>query len=122
MHFALNCASPGCPDLTAAPYEGEKPSKQLDAAARAFHRNTAKGLKLDRAKGRVYVSRIYDWFDDDFEDAAGSVLDYVARHAPKGDAAHIRANRKRLKVNYLDYDRGLNDVMDRPRKAPVEGN
>ncbi|MDP6438741.1 MAG: DUF547 domain-containing protein [Candidatus Brocadiia bacterium] len=121
VHFALNCASLGCPDLTAEPYDGEKLSKQLDAAARAFHRNTAKGLRLDRAKGRVYVSKIYRWFDDDFEDAAGSVPDYAARYAPKGDAAYIRANRKKLKVKYLDYDWGLNDVKDKPRKAPVDG-
>ena len=112
-HFALNCASIGCPDLWPEPYRGKDLEKQLEAAARAY--NAAdKGVRLDRADRTIYLSRIYDWYAGDFKKEADSVLQYVARYMPEEAARYIRRNEDRLRVRYLDYDWRLNDVKNNP--------
>ncbi len=122
VHYALNCASISCPPLRGEPYEGERIDKQLDAAAKAFQINP-KGLRLDRARRIMYLSRIYDWYRKDFEEAAGSVLRYVAQYAPRETAEFLLANEKDLEIRYMDYDWLLNDMKNRPpeeREAPEE--
>lgn len=122
VHYALNCASISCPPLWGEPYEGEKLDEQLDAAAKAFQINP-KGFRLDRAQRVVYLSRIHHWYRKDFEEAADSVLRYVAKYAPRETAEFLLANEKDLKINYMHYDWRLNDVKSRPpeeREAPEE--
>ena len=114
VHFALNCASIGCPNLREEPYEGGELDEQLDSATREFNRSR-KGLRLDRRKRIVHLSSIYDWYEDDFEKPVGSVLRYVARYVGKEDAKFIRDNEKQLKVRYLHYDWKLNDVRNKAR-------
>ena len=113
VHYALNCASVSCPPLWGEPYEGENLDEQLDAAAKAFQINP-KGLRVNRARRIVHLSRIYDWYRKDFEKAAGSVIRYVARYAPRETAEFLVANEKDLKIRYMDYDWRLNDVKNRP--------
>ena len=73
----------------------------------------ALGLHYVLAKtpaGRVlYVSRILKWYREDFERAAGSLREYLIRNLT-GDAA-VAATDPAWKIDYLDYDWTLNDVM-----------
>lgn len=63
VHYAVNCASLGCPDLAAEAYTGAALEAQLDRAARGFV-NHPRGARVDG--GRLRVSSIYEWFKADF--------------------------------------------------------
>lgn len=71
-HYALNCASIGCPNLAPVPYAGERLDAQLDAAARDYV-NHPRGVAIDGRK--LVVSKIYGWYKDDF---GGDEADIVA--------------------------------------------
>lgn len=104
VHFAINCASRSCPPLRAEPYRGEVLDRQLDEMTGAFVNNP----ESNHLKGnRLYVSKIFKWFSDDFnDDAAG----FVAKYAT-GDLKKSLVEKKNdLRVAYLDYDWSLNDV------------
>jgi hypothetical protein len=102
VHFALNCASKSCPPLLSEPYGGSTLNRQLDDAARAFvndpHSNYLKGNKL-------YVSRIFKWFSEDFnKDVVGFFLKYAEGDFKK----ELEAKKDELKIVYLSYDWSLN--------------
>ena len=117
VHFALVCASLGCPDLRGEMYVGARLDEQLDAAARRFLASP-KGLRVDRRSGTLHLSSIFKWYKDDFAAAAGDVPSYVARYADAPAAAWIRARKADLRVRYMDYDWHLNDVKNRPEGGP----
>jgi hypothetical protein len=102
VHFAVNCASKGCPPLVAEPYEGIRLNEQLDRSAREFindlQRNYLAGNKL-------YVSKIFKWFAEDFNnDVVGFFLQYADGPMKK----QLQANPDQVIVKYLDYDWSLN--------------
>ena len=98
IHFALVCASKSCPPLRPEAYRDSVLDAQLDDQARAFLNDRSKN-RYDDEKKTLYLSKIFDWFDDDFEKATGTVRDYVAQYlsVPKG-----------ARIRYLSYDWSLN--------------
>jgi hypothetical protein len=64
LHYALNCASLGCPDLQSVAFTAANTEQLLEAGARSYI-NSPRGARLD--KGKLYVSSIYKWFQVDFE-------------------------------------------------------
>ncbi|MFK0573612.1 DUF547 domain-containing protein [Endozoicomonas sp.] len=68
IHYALNCASIGCPDLMPEIYQSQKIDEQLETAARHFI-NQKKGASF--VSGRLVLSNIFDWYEDDFVDEDG---------------------------------------------------
>lgn len=122
IHFAINCASRSCPDLRAEAYTASQLDAQLQDAAQRFLADDGKGLTvktestwLGGTDHNVYVSKIFDWFEEDFERAAGDVVAYVLPLAPGPERAYLRRHRDDLDVESLDYDWSLNDVT-RPRR------
>lgn len=103
-HFALVCASAGCPPLRGGIYHGETLDGELDAAATAFLQPGA-GYRLDRGSGRLHLSRIFRWYRRDFA-AVGGPLEVFLNFAPKDDADWVRRHRPR--ISYLRYDWTLN--------------
>ncbi len=102
VHFAVNCASKGCPPLQGEPFTGSRLNDQLDRAAAAFI--NAPGY--NRLEGdTLWVSRIFDWFAEDFD---GDVVDYFIQLAEAPLRDQLVKNRQRIKVTYLDYDWSLN--------------
>ena len=102
VHFAINCASKGCPPLRSEPYRGDVLDQQLNEMARAFinhpKRNRLEGKKL-------YVSSIFKWFKEDFnDDIVGFFQEYAQGDLKKG----LASNREEIKVKYLSYDWSLN--------------
>lgn len=98
IHFAIVCASVSCPDLRAEPYLAEDLNRQLDDQSRNFLDNVAKGLRRD---GSVYrVSKIFDWFEEDFV-AQGGVVEFVRSYKTEVPShAKVKAD--------LPYDWQLN--------------
>ncbi|MDX1623511.1 MAG: DUF547 domain-containing protein [Gemmatimonadota bacterium] len=106
IHWALVCASKGCPELRPEPYRAGKLDMQLDFQARTYLNGPA-GHRLDRGRRTLHLTRIFDWYDDDFEDAAGSVREYAARYLT--GAAAKAARDPDWEIEYLEYDWSLND-------------
>ena len=97
IHFAINCASISCPDLRSESYDAERLNEQLGDQVRETLANTGKGLFRDGNK--IYVSKIFDWFAEDFD--SGDVEGWVRRYADTPDQFSLR---------YLKYDWALNIV------------
>ena len=109
IHAAIVCASTSCPSLRRTPFTAAGLEAQLDEVMRTWLASPTKGLRVDREAKRVTVSKIFDWFEDDF-DEMGGVLGAVARYAPEQDRAWLAAHRGEVDVEYFDYDWSLNDV------------
>lgn len=116
IHFAINCASFSCPDLRDEAYLPSRLDAQLDDATKHFLANTAKGAKVVTESGffggkdyNLYVSSIFDWFEEDFDRWSGGVVAFVQRHGPDNVVAYIKSHRKDLDVETFDYDWSLND-------------
>jgi hypothetical protein len=105
IHFAINCASIGCPPLRDAAYRVKDIEKQLQDAATHMH-NDKTWLDLDEKKGTLRLTKLYDWFHGDFEQVAGTTVDFAARFNTKL-AAMLKAG-KRPTVEFIDYDWSLN--------------
>ena len=108
-HAAVICASTSCPALRREPFTATRLDAQLDDAMRVWMADTGKGLAIDRRARRVTLSKIYDWFDEDFE-AAGGALAFATRYAPEADRAWLRENGARARITYFDYDWNVNAV------------
>lgn len=112
VHFALNCASIGCPALRPEAYRGDALEAQLADQTRRFLSDRSRN-RYDDASGRLEVSKIFDWYGDDFVRAAGSVATFLAPHAAlMTDDAGARAKiaAAAVPIVFLDYDWALNDA------------
>ena len=106
IHFAIVCASESCPALRPTAYRAETISADLDRQARAFVNDLRKN-EIDRARGRVALSKIFEWNHGEFERDAGSVPRFVARYAADSETASWLAS-DRVRPRYLEYDWSLN--------------
>lgn len=110
IHFAVNCASVGCPALRPEAYRGEKLEQQLADSTRRFLSDRQRN-RFNENPARLEVSKIFDWYEEDFVDAAGSLHHYLLQYA---DTLEIPANHRKsldaeqLKIQFLDYDWSLN--------------
>ena len=106
VHYALNCASLGCPMLREEAYVHERLERQLEEQAARFLSDRSRNRF---AAGRLEVSRIFDWYREDFEPRGA----YFARYA--NALADDPAARKLIAegaapVTFLEYDWTLNDA------------
>lgn len=104
VHYAVNCASVGCPNLARDAYSGERLDEQLDAAARAYI-SSPRGIHFDG--NSVTVSRIYSWYDEDFGNSESGVIAHISEHA-EGETADRLAGLS--SIDDYEYDWSLNDV------------
>jgi hypothetical protein len=113
IHFAVNCASIGCPMLREEAFVAERLEAQLDEQALRFmadrNRNRLAGGKLE-------VSKIFDWYGEDFRlghRGIGSLPAFLARYADQladapADREAVRGGK--LGIEFLGYDWKLNDA------------
>jgi len=107
IHFAIVCASVGCPKLHSQAYTGRNLDAQLEAQAIHFFAQQ-RNFRIDRARKTVYLSSILDWFGEDFGGTDRAKLDFVSKYLSEAkDRDFLRS--KGLKVKYLDYDWSLNE-------------
>jgi hypothetical protein len=108
VHFAIVCASTSCPKLQPWAYEGAKLDRQLDLAAQGFINDPTRN-RFDRQQKIAYLSKIFDWFEEDFVARAGSVPQFLARYVEDADLARDLAA-GRYRVEHLAYDWSLNGI------------
>ena len=107
IHVAIVCASISCPDLLQSAYSPKRLDSQLDGQLKRFLQNPGKGMRIDRENGRLYLSSIFKWFDDDFE-SMGGVLSFITKHSSPRDQKFIQSEKRT--VDYLDYNWSLNGL------------
>ena len=109
IHAAIVCASISCPPLRRKPFTAQHLDMQLDDALRTWLAEPRKGIRIDRVSGTVYLSKVFDWFEEDFE-SAGGVLAFIAPYLSNTQRVWLERNAQDLDIAYLDYDWGLNDL------------
>ena len=77
-HYAVNCASLGCPNLAAEPYGAATMEQMLERAARDYV-NSPRGASV--VAGRLTASKIYDWYQADFGGSEQGVIAHLRRYA-----------------------------------------
>jgi hypothetical protein len=102
VHYAVNCASIGCPNLGRRGWRAESLDGDLTAAARAFV-NSPRGVVVARA-GQIRVSSIYQWFKVDFGNNDAGVLAHLRQYA----AAPLAAQLTGARIVGNDYDWSIN--------------
>lgn len=111
IHFAIVCASIGCPRLLNEAYVAARLDEQLSTNTRAFFADQTK-FQYDPAKGTIAVSPIMSWFAQDFGATQGEQLRRVAAYLPDAASRQL-AESGAARVSYLGYDWGLNDRVSR---------
>jgi len=104
LHYAVNCASIGCPNLQSQAFDVTNAEQLLDKAARDYI-NHPRGARVER--GRLYISSIYRWFEEDFGGSEEGVIQHLRRFA---DAALKRQLSGVSEIADDDYDWSLNEL------------
>jgi hypothetical protein len=106
IHYAVNCASASCPMLREEAYVAARLEAQLEEQARRFlsdrKRNRLSG-------GELEVSKIFDWFKEDFEPRAAYFARYADLLADDPAGRQLVAGGK-FRLRFLEYDWSLNDA------------
>ncbi|WP_372942159.1 DUF547 domain-containing protein [Shewanella sp.] len=113
IHFAVNCASIGCPALLEEAYTGAKLEQQLDAQTKRFLADSSRNY----AKGdTVYLSAIFKWYGDDFTqgfagaDSVEAFLLLYPNALQLNAEQQAAAKKQQLDIDFLDYNWSLNAV------------
>ena len=115
VHFAVNCASIGCPALREEAFTPDKLEAQLEEQTVRFMSDRSRN-RWNAQDGKLEVSKIFDWFGEDFRSGLKgftSASVFYARYAAQ--LADAPAERERVRsgtapVSYLEYDWKLNDA------------
>ena len=105
IHYAVNCASLGCPNLQRQAFTAENIESLLETAAREFI-NHPRGAQVE--DGRLVVSSIYDWFEDDFGGNDRGVVEHLKTYA-ETDLRSALSNVDRISDDRYDWQ--LNDSL-----------
>ncbi len=118
IHFALVCASLGCPRLRSEAYSGRSLDQQLEDQTRTFLRESSGSNRVDVAGGTVYLSELFTFNDylDDFGGTPAALMRFVARYYPAGPEREL-LERGTAKLVYTDYDWSLNSQELAPRST-----
>ena len=104
IHYAVNCASLGCPNLRHQAFTSANTETLLDEGARDYVNHPRGAFFID---GGLHVSSIFHWFRSDFGGSDRSVLEHLVQFA---DPA-LRAKLMEItSIDGHDYDWALNRV------------
>ncbi len=116
IHFAINCASLGCPRLPAEAFQPQRLEEQLARETRLFV-TESRNVDIDLANRVVWLSAIFDWFESDFTTwvkvyrpgEEPTLVSYVQAQLPPEQTARL-ARCSDCKVEFFTYHWGLNDA------------
>ncbi len=103
IHYAVNCASIGCPNLAPKAYSADRLEPMLEEAARSYI-NHPRGFA--RVDGVLVASSIFNWYVDDWGDQA-AVLNHARKYASDKTKAILGTD---TEIDSHDYDWSLNDA------------
>jgi Protein of unknown function, DUF547 len=91
VHFALVCASLSCPQIRSEAFEGYKLNEQLQDQGMKFF-NDENRNRFNVKTRTAYLSKILDWYDDDFGSSKKEILLYVSQFVDEKIALDIKKN------------------------------
>ena len=115
VHFAVNCASIGCPALREEAFVAARLDAQMDEQTVRFMSDRTRN-RFNAQRDRLELSKIFDWYGEDFRlghRGITSLPAFAARHADQ--LADAPTERERIRaggvdIAYTDYDWALNDA------------
>jgi hypothetical protein len=119
VHFAVNCASIGCPALREEAFVAARLDAQMDEQTLRFMSDRSRN-RFNAQRGRLELSKIFDWYGDDFRlghRGIASLPAFAARYAEQladapADVSNLRERVRsgQLDIAFTDYDWALNDA------------
>jgi hypothetical protein len=100
IHFAVNCAAIDCPPIRQEAYTGNKLLTQLEEQTKKFLQDEERNRLTNNA---LKITPLFDWYEEDFVSAAGSVKAFLNPYFPK-----VNLEKDPRKIEYTDYDWNLN--------------
>lgn len=104
LHFSIVCASIGCPNLHNRAFAAGDLDKALDERTRKFINDPLKNF-VDEKEKTIYLSKIFKWFEEDFERTHGSVKSFVIAYLKYPDPAALET----FDLDHLSYNWNLNE-------------
>jgi hypothetical protein len=104
IHYAVNCASVGCPNVAPIPWEAERLEAMLDKAARDYI-NHPRGAHFGR--WGLIVSSIFEWYAVDFGGSDAAVIQHLRKFASQALAEHLE---RAEEIFNHEYNWALNDA------------
>ena len=109
VHYAVNCASLGCPNLQPDAFTSANTEALLESGAREYV-NHPRGLVINN--GKLRVSSIYVWFQEDFGGSAEGLMEHWSKYAKQVLAEALKSYSGGLEH---DYDWRLNAAESKPQ-------
>ncbi len=110
IHFALVCAAVGCPPLRNEAYQADRLERQLNEQAEYVHHHST-WFQFDQENSKLQLTKLYNWYGGDFEQAAGSVTRFAARYSTELEQA-LEAE-STLMPSWLPYEWKLNSLENK---------
>lgn len=115
IHFVLNCASIGCPQLPQQPFTGMELEQQLEFETKKFI-GEQRNYSIDHSAETIFLSSIFKWYKDDFldfikirnPDTKPVLADYISLYLDEERKQELAGVRDKYKVEFTTYDWGLN--------------
>jgi hypothetical protein len=117
IHAALVCAAVSCPPLRNESFIADKLDQQLDDQMRLFLSDDKRNT-INMNKNTVYLSSIFKWYDEDFEqglqgfDSLEDLIEVYQTDIANTPKQLAWLKKQDYRIRYLDYDWRLNDVSN----------
>jgi len=110
IHFAVNCASMGCPNLSEKPFRAADLDEHLESMTQKFMQDKSKNFYNSKKK-RLFLSKIFKWYGDDFEKHyTGGLDNFLSQHLGESDQEKRLIKQGKVSKKSLAYDWSLNDA------------
>lgn len=103
IHYAVNCASIGCPNLSKDAFTSTNTETLLEQGAKAYI-NSPRGMQIE--KGKLTVSSIYKWFAYDFGNSEKGIIKHLSNYASPQNLEKLKTIQK---ISDTEYDWSLNE-------------
>jgi hypothetical protein len=112
IHFAVNCASIGCPALRHEAFQANKLEAQLEEQTKRFISDRTRN-RFDKNEDALFLSSIFDWYGSDFSKgkSAKNLPEFLSRYAGTlglSNGEKTRLQKSDINIEFLDYDWSLN--------------
>jgi len=102
VHFGLVCAAQSCPKLLRKVYDGKTVFQQLEENGENFLNDLSKN-RLDKENKILYLSDIFKWFKNYFEERYGSLQKTAEHFLDENDNKFLKENNVEVKFNKYNW-------------------
>jgi hypothetical protein len=122
VHFAVNCASASCPPLRNRPWKASTLDTDLTRATIVFLADEEHN-EFDVARRRAEISKLFEWYRDDFErgadDETPKLQQFFEKYAPTGTIRKAMGKGKPWRFSFREYDWSLNEAGKKKAEPPT---